>query len=280
MIAPAQAPIGVFDSGVGGLTVAAALRQLLPAEDILYVGDTARVPYGGKSPPTIERYALEIGGFLIARGAKCLVVACNTASALALPELRKHFSVPVLGVVEPGARAAAALAASGRIAVLATRATVASGAYERAILQFNPAASVRSIACPLLVPLIEEGLFDDPLTDLALARYIEPLRNFEPEAIVLGCTHYPLASQAIARGVGSSAKLVDSAHNCALATFELLRQKDLLCSGQRSGSLHVCLTDPSESFLRIAEQALGLQIGNPQILPLPLELSPGTSRNA
>src|SRR5262245_52487705 len=162
---PSLDPIGVFDSGIGGLTVAAALKKLLPSETILYIGDTARVPYGGKSRRTVERYSIEIGGLLLAEQAKIIVVACTTASALAVPRMTDLFTVPVEGVVTPGAEAALRFTQNGRIGVIGTRATIASGAYERAIHALDRKAKVFSEACPLLVPLIEEGMFDDPITD-------------------------------------------------------------------------------------------------------------------
>lgn len=255
-------PIGVFDSGIGGLTVAAALRRHLPGENIVYIGDTARVPYGGKSPRTVERYAIEIGGLLLAERAKLIVVACNTASALALPRMKTVFGVPVQGVVEPGARAAVAASRSGKIGVIGTRATIASGAYRAAIRDLKPEAEVFSAACPLLVPLIEEGLFEDPVTDEMLSRYLNPLLSAGIDTLVLGCTHYPLAFSAITKAAGSRVSLVDSAENCALAVADLLRQKNIAAPNNQLGRLSVALTDSSEGFLRTAEKKLGLDIGD------------------
>ncbi len=257
-----RGPIGVFDSGIGGLTVAAALRRHLPAERIVYLGDTARVPYGGKSRATIERYGIEIGGLLLAEGAKMLVVACNTASALAVPRMQQLFTVPVQGVIAPGARAALAATRNRKIGVIGTRATIASGAYERAIRSLDPGVEVCSAACPLLVPLIEEGMFDDEVTGVLLARYLAPLLAQGVDALVLGCTHYPLASGAIARAAGPAVTLVDSAENCALAVRELLSKLSLLAPEGHPGSLEVSLTDATEGFLRTAEHALGLEIGD------------------
>lgn len=259
---PRLDPIGVFDSGIGGLTVAAALREHLPSEHILYIGDTARVPYGGKSRRTVERYGIEIGGLLLAENAKVIVVACNTASALAVPRMQKVFNVPVQGVIRPGAAAAVAQSKNGRIGVIGTRATVASGAYEQAIHAINPDASVFSKACPLLVPLIEEGMFEDPITDQVLARYLEPLLQEGIDTLVLGCTHYPLAYDAIARAAGPKISLVDSAENCALAISQLLSEKNLLAPSEILGRLDVSLTDATEGFLRTAEKSLDLQIGD------------------
>lgn len=259
---PRLDPIGVFDSGIGGLTVAAALREHLPSEHILYIGDTARVPYGGKSRRTVERYGIEIGGLLLAENAKVIVVACNTASALAVPRMQKVFNVPVQGVIRPGAAAAVANTKSGKVGVIGTRATVASAAYEQAIHAIDPDVSVFSAACPLLVPLIEEGLFEDTITDQVLARYLEPLLKEGIDTLVLGCTHYPLAYDAIARAAGPDVSLVDSAENCALAICELLGGKNLLAPAEILGRLDVSLTDATEGFLRTAEKSLGLQIGD------------------
>lgn len=254
--------IGVFDSGIGGLTVAAALRELLPAERILYVGDTARVPYGGKSPATIERYSFEISRMLLAEGAKLIVVACNTASALAVPALESRLTVPVVGVIRPGAAAAVATTRNQRIGVIGTRATVQSRAYEGAILALHPAAEVYAQACPLLVPLIEEGWLEDPITDQVIARYLDPMLSSGVDTLVLGCTHYPLLHAAIERRVGSGVGLVDSARNCAMEVRAALCARGLAAPAGQSGGMRVVLTDPSTAFLRVAESALGLDFGD------------------
>ena len=255
-----NSPIGVFDSGIGGLTVAASLRRLLPHENILYIGDTARVPYGGKSRETVERYSIEIGEMLLNGGAKMIVVACNTASALGVPRMKEVFQVPVQGVILPGAKAAVSSTKNKNIGVIGTRATIASGAYEYAIREIDPAAKIHSAACPLLVPLIEEGLFDDSVTDQILARYLEPLLSKGIDTLVLGCTHYPLLKTSIARIAGPSVSLVDSAENCARAVQTLLRDADLSAPANLSGQLDVALTDATEGFLRTAAQALELEI--------------------
>lgn len=262
---PRLDPIGVFDSGIGGLTVAAALKRLLPSETIFYIGDTARVPYGGKSRKTVERYSIEIGGLLLAEQAKILVVACNTASALAVPRMRQIFNVPVQDVIAPGAAMAERTTRSKRIGVIGTRATIASGAYERAIQAIDPEIEVFSAACPLLVPLIEEGMFDDTITDQVLARYLAPLLDQSIDTLVLGCTHYPLAREAIARAAGEKITLVDSAENCALAVQALLQANFLAAPIDQLGRLNVALTDATEGFLRTAERALDLQIGDVEL---------------
>ena len=262
---PSLDPIGVFDSGIGGLTVAAALRKHLPSEPIFYIGDTARVPYGGKSRKTVERYSIEIGGLLLAEQAKMIVVACNTASALAVPRMKELFKVPVQGVVTPGAEAALRATRNGRIGVIGTRATIASGAYERAIHALDHRAKVFSEACPLLVPLIEEGMFDDPITDQIINRYLAPLLAEDIDTLVLGCTHYPLGQESIARAAGDAINLVDSAENCALAVKVLLESQVPPAPADRLGKLDVALTDSTEGFLRTAERALDLDIGDVQL---------------
>jgi glutamate racemase len=254
-------PIGVFDSGIGGLTVVAALRSFLPNESIYYLGDTARVPYGGKSPSTVQRYSREIASLLLEGDAKTIIVACNTASALALPVLTSELPVTVTGVIKPGAQAAAAATRNNHIGVIGTRATIKSGAYERAIRELNPHARVTARACPLLVPLIEEGWLQSDVTDKVLMQYLRPLLEAEIDTLVLGCTHYPLLRPAIHRLLGDDVTLVDSAENCAIAVRELLAREDLNASSGSAGSLQVALTDPPDAFLDVAHEALRLDIG-------------------
>src|SRR6202795_4541134 len=220
-------PIGVFDSGIGGLTVVKALRERLPNETIVYLGDTARVPYGPKSPETVQRYAVELAGMLMRKNAKALVVACNTVSSVALPLLAKKFAVPIIGVIEPGARAALQATRNRHIGVIGTRATIRSGAYEQALRAADNNVHVSSRACPLLVPLIEEGLLDDDVTDRVIVRYLGPLLADGIDTLVLGCTHYPLLGAAIARVLGREITLVDSAENCATAVQETLDRQSL-----------------------------------------------------
>jgi glutamate racemase len=262
---PGNRPLGVFDSGIGGLTVAAALREAMPCENIFYLGDTARVPYGGRSQQTIERYSIEITGLLLAERAKMIVVACNTASALAVPKLQELFNVPIISVIEPGARAAVAATRKGHVGVIGTRATMYSRAYETAIHAIDPEIRVTSQPCPMLVPLIEEGWLDDTITDQVIRRYLEKLVRAEVDTLVLGCTHYPLLKDAIQRFVGPEITLVDSAHNCAAAVKKLLAKEDLAADPTRLGKLDVALTDRSDGFLRVAEKALALQVGDVQL---------------
>jgi glutamate racemase len=261
-------PIGVFDSGVGGLTVVKALRDRLPNETIVYLGDTARVPYGPKSPETVQRYALELAHMLMQKNAKALVVACNTVSSVALPLLTREFSVPVIGVIEPGARAALQATRNQHVGVIGTRATIRSGAYEKALRATNDNVRVSSRACPLLVPLIEEGLLNDGVTDQIIVRYLEPLLADDIDTLVLGCTHYPLLSAAIARVLGHKITLVDSAQNCAIAVQETLDGLSLRSSGRERGELHVALTDAADNFLNVARDALQLNFGEIELQPL------------
>ena len=264
LISPHQ-PIGVFDSGIGGLTVVAELRRLLPGESIFYIGDTARVPYGNKSPATIERYSVEISELLLTRGAKMIVVACNTATAQALPRLEALLPVPVTGVIQPGAKAAVARTRNGHIGVIGTRGTVRSGAYEKAIHALAPEARVTSKACPMLVPAIEEGWLKSSITDSIIAEYLGDLIHSGIDTLVLGCTHYPLLKKALTRYLGPDIGLVDSAENCAIAVRELLQSRCLSAPDGERGSLQVALTDPADGFLPVAEEALGLSVGEVHI---------------
>ena len=258
-------PIGVFDSGVGGLTVVKALRELLPNENIFYLGDTARVPYGNKSAETVERYALELAKMLIAENAKLIVVACNTVSSVAIPKLRTNVPVPVIGVIEPGANAAIAMTRNRYVGVIGTRATIRSGAYENALRALNVHVRVTSVACPLLVPLIEEGLLDDKLTDLTIERYLKPMAVDGIDTLVLGCTHYPLLTGAIACSLGDKVQIVDSAMNCARAVKDSLDRQSLATASTSTGRLDIALTDAADHFLSIARDALQLQIGHVQL---------------
>ncbi|MBA3652203.1 MAG: glutamate racemase [Chthoniobacterales bacterium] len=257
--------IGVFDSGIGGLTVVRALRELLPNETIFYLGDTARVPYGGKSAATVERYSREITELLLEENCKTIVVACNTASALALPRLESTTPVPITGVIQPGAQAAVAATRNGHIGVIGTRATIKSGAYERALLALDPAVQVSAQACPLFVPLIEEGWLEGEITEGVVRQYLAPLVEEGIDTLVLGCTHYPLLREAIGRFLGESVRLVDSAQNCATAVARLLEEEDLRAAPDAPGALAVALTDPPDAFLDVALKALQLEIDAVQL---------------
>lgn len=266
---PNDRPIAVFDSGIGGLTVVSALRRELPGENIVYLGDTARVPYGGKSQATIERYSEEIASMLVREGAKMVVVACNTASALGLGRLRDMLDVPVEGVIEPGVAAALAATRSGHVAVLGTKATIGSGAYAEALRAARPDIRVTGVACPLLVPLVEEGMFEDEVTDAVLQRYLMPVRSGDADALVLGCTHYPLLARAIARAAGPDIRLVDSAANCARAVARHLDEQRLGASPGKTGILDISFTDTPDKFLDVVRGALGLEAGSVRVRQVP-----------
>jgi glutamate racemase len=248
-----MARIGIFDSGVGGLTVQRAILEALPAIDTLYLGDTARVPYGTKSAETVTQYSLRMARFLASQGIDLLVVACNTASAVALPALRADLEIPILGVVEPGARAAAKISHTGRIGVIGTQGTVRSGAYQEAILAARPESQVTALACPLFVPLAEEGWTDpdDPIVRGIARRYLSPLADAGIDALVLGCTHYPLLKAAIAQELPGIA-LVDSADAIAAEVRARLGEE------RGGGGIHrFFVTDQPERFTPIAGRFLG-----------------------
>ncbi|HET7583278.1 MAG TPA: glutamate racemase [Gemmatimonadaceae bacterium] len=251
------APIGVFDSGIGGLTVVRALVHELPREGIVYFGDTARVPYGPKSPDTVRRYSREITQLLLARGVKLIVVACNTATAHALTALRDELPVPVVGVVQPGARAAVRASTSGRIGVIGTAGTVASGAYERAIREGAPDATVISQACPLFVPLVEEGWLDGPAVELIAREYLAPLRERTVDALVLGCTHYPLLAPVVARAMGPGVALIDSAVETARETERVLHRHALATTESEQPEHAFLVSDDPERFLALGQRFLG-----------------------
>jgi glutamate racemase len=217
----------------------------------------------------VQRYALELAHMLMQKNAKALVVACNTVSSVALPLLTRKFSVPVIGVIEPGARAALQATRNQHVGVIGTRATIRSGAYEKVLRATDNNMRVSSRACPLLVPLIEEGLLDDEVTDRVIVRYLEPLLADGIDTLVLGCTHYPLLSPAIARALGGQITLVDSAQNCATAVQETLGRHSLLSEATERGDLHVALTDAADNFLNVARGALQLNFGEIELQPLP-----------
>ncbi len=260
-------PIGLFDSGVGGLTVLRAMRARMPGESFLYLGDTARLPYGTKSRDTIIRYALQVTAKLVERKIKLLVVACNTATAASLPALRRAYpEIPVIGVVEPGARAACRASRGGDIAVIATESTIRGRAYDEAILRIRPDARVIGLACPLFVPMVEDGLVEGELAEGIAARYLDgifrtPRERGEkvPDCLVLGCTHFPLLAEAIAHVVGPDVTLVDSAATTAQAVKEIL-EKEGLCSRNERGETSFMTTDDAERFARMGGRFLGFPV--------------------
>lgn len=260
--ATADLPIGLFDSGMGGLTVLSALHERLPREHLIYLGDTARLPYGTKGPDTIARYSLQATEKLVERNIKLLVVACNTATAVALPALQKAYAhLPVIGVVEPGSRAACAASASGRILVLATESTIHGQAYTKAIQAIRPDAEVMGIPCSLFVSMAEEGWMQGPIIEAVAARYLEPVlqlpKEERPDCVVLGCTHFPPLAPAIKAVLQDSAVTVDSAATTAEAVEQELTRLGLLRAAPDSpasggAGIHFLTTDAPERFARVA----------------------------
>ncbi len=256
-------PIGVFDSGVGGLTVAKEIMKQLPNENIIYFGDTARVPYGNKSRETVTEYSRQITTFLLSKKVKAIVIACNTASAFALETLSKEFpEVPMIGVVLPGARAAAEASQNGKIGVIGTAGTVRSGLYERYLTGIRPDCQVYGQACPLFVPLVEEGWANDPITEQVVHRYIDPLLDNWVDTIVLGCTHYPLLKDVIEQVAGPDVTLVNPAYETALELKQMLTEGDLLADerkkkGNYTYSNHTFfVSDGAEQFRAFANSIL------------------------
>jgi len=262
----ADQPIGVFDSGIGGLTVVRSLAELLPSEEIVYLGDTARLPYGTKSAETIRRFAHEDTEFLIERQVKMVIVACHSATSAALPFLKKDYKLPIIGVIEPGARAAVKLTANRRIGVIGTPATISAGEYERAILAVDPNVRVIAKSTPLFVPLVEEGWVDRSVTHQVIAEYLTSFKQDKIDTLLLGCTHYPLLAHALDRFFEYKVKLVDSGDETARATREVLKNMKLLRpSSQPSshkGGSRFYLTDLSPNFRTIGERFLGEPMGD------------------
>ena len=252
-----NAPIGVFDSGLGGLTVVKQLIQLLPNEKMVYFGDTARVPYGTKSAETIIRYSREIVQALMKQKVKMIVVACNTASALALEVLTKEFPLPIIGVIAPGARKAALSTKKGNIGIIATSSTVKSGAYARHIRRVNRKTRVFSQACPLFVPLVEEGWFDHDVTHAVAKQYMAPLQRAGVDTLILGCTHYPLLKNVLHAVMGPRVVLVDSAEEVAAQVRQTLLAKGLMRLRLSPGTHTFLVSDEPHNFQRLASQFLG-----------------------
>lgn len=264
------APIGIFDSGLGGLTVARAIYQALPNDSTIYFGDTARVPYGPKSPAVVRRYSLEIMDWLLHQGVKAIVIACNTSTAHALEALEDQSPVPVIGVIEPGARAAIRVASPRPIGVIGTAGTIASGAYGRAIRRLSPGAVVVEQACPLLVPLVEEGWFDHPATELVALDYLGPLRQRGVGSLVLGCTHYPLLKPLLGRIMGPDVALIDSAEATAEVLAELLRHREAEASPRPSSEVfhRFVVSDDPERFRQVGSRFLGERLVAAEVVSL------------
>jgi len=253
----ATRPIGVFDSGVGGLTVVGELFRLLPQEDIIYFGDTAHLPYGSKSKEAVIRFSLDIANFLKVKNSKIIVVACNTASSFALPSLRERIALPVIGVIEPGAQAALRTTRNFRIGIIGTEGTVRSGAFEEAIKKMDRKVKVFSQACPLLVPLVEEGWLNEPETSQIAERYLSYLKNKHIDTLILGCTHYPLLRKLVSRIMGDEVSLVDTAQATAKAVVKSLREENLLREGSHKGVSRFFVSDDPDKFLELGRRFLG-----------------------
>lgn len=263
-----QNPIGVFDSGLGGLTVVKAIRNVLPNESIIYFGDTARVPYGNKSPELIKEYSLQIADFLFERGTKIIVAACNTATALALGKLQDKFDIPIIGVVKPGVDSALKLTQNNRIGVIGTISTISSDVYETELKIKNHSVKVTSTPCPLFVPLAEEGWLNEPATMLIVEKYLKPINEANVDTLILGCTHYPLLKEVIQEAVSSKIKLVDSAQAMATKTAELLMNYGLLNGQNTKGDLRLFVSDLPAKFETVASRFLGEKISNVEKIQL------------
>lgn len=261
-------PIGVFDSGVGGLTVTREIMRQLPNESLVYFGDTARVPYGSKSKNTVLKYSRQIVRFLRTKNVKAIVVACNTASALALDEIASELDIPIIGVVKPGAKMAVETTKTGTVGVIGTASTVKSGIYNDYIRELNPEITVVSKACPLFVPLVEEGLLEDRVTDDIVGRYLQVMKEYKVDALVLGCTHYPLIRHTIKRFVGDDVTLVNPAFETAKSLKELLTEKGMLNKQIQKPQHEYYVSDGVESFIAFADSVLPCHVTDTQVVDI------------
>ncbi len=259
-------PIGVFDSGLGGLTVVREMRRLLPSEAIIYFGDIARLPYGIKSKEQILSFSIQNTLFLLKHKIKALVVACNSSSSAAYSFLKNHFNLPVVDVIEPAARAAVEMTRSGKIGIIATQSTIASGAYERALKRLKPSIKVTQMACPLFVPLVEEGWIDGKITEDIVREYLKPLKRERFDTLILGCTHYPLLKNIIQRHVGAGIQLVDSARPTAEKLSSILEKNELCYHSPRNGKLKIFVSDLPRNFIRIGERFLGEKLNDVKVV--------------
>lgn len=259
-------PIGIFDSGIGGLTVTAAIMHALPRESTIYFGDTARVPYGPKSPEVVRRYSLEILHWLLGQGVKLVTIACNTSTAHALEALRAESPVPVIGVIEPGARAAVQASRTGRIGVIGTAGTIASGAYARAITAIRPDAAVQSRACPLFVPFVEEGWFDHPALELVVREYLGSMMLAQIDTLVLGCTHYPLLKPLLAKVLGPGVVLIDSAEETARAVAAALAEQGIANADIGTPTHRFAVSDDPARFKNVGARFLGERVKGVEVV--------------
>lgn len=261
-------PIGVFDSGVGGLTVAREIMRQLPNEDIVYFGDTARVPYGSKSKKTVLKYSKQIVRFLLTKDVKAIVVACNTASALALDEIAAEIDIPIIGVVKPGAKMAVETTKTGNVGVIATQSTIKSGIYNDYIRELNPDITVVSKACPLFVPLVEEGLLEDRVTDDIVGRYLQELKEYNVDSLVLGCTHYPLLRNTIKRFMGEEVHLVNPAYETAKSLKELLTEQGILNKKKHKSEYEYYVSDGVDQFISFADRVLPCHVTDTTVVDI------------
>lgn len=255
-------PIGVFDSGIGGLTVVKALKEILPYEDIVYLGDTARLPYGTKSKEIITKFAFQDARFLLSRNVKLIIIACHTASSVALYELSRDLDVPVIGVIEPGARAAVSFTKNNRIGVIGTPATIQAGEYEKAIRKYKKNVEIIAKSTPLFVPLVEEGWVEHRITEMVIKEYLQPLKEDRIDTLLLGCTHYPLLKKPLQKFFGDKTILVDPGYQTALEAKNLLFKEKLIREEKRISLHRFYLTDLSPNFKKIGESFLGEPMGD------------------
>jgi glutamate racemase len=261
-------PIGIFDSGIGGLTVARAVFEQLPHESTVYFGDTARVPYGPKSPDTVRRYSLEILHWLLGQRVKAVVIACNTSTAHALETLQAESPVPVIGVIEPGARAAAAQADGRPVGIIGTAGTIASNAYAKAIHRLRSDARVEQKACPLFVPLVEEGWFEHPAAALIAQEYLAPLSAAGVGSLVLGCTHYPLLRPLLQQVMGSGVRLIDSGEETARVVASVIRERGLEAPAATAAEHRFVVSDDEARFRQVGARFIGERLGRAEVVPL------------
>lgn len=266
-----NAPIGMFDSGVGGLTVMREIIRQLPNEDVIYFGDTARVPYGSKSKSIIIRYSEQIIRFLQTQNVKAIVVACNTASALALDEIKDRYDIPIIGVVEPGAKAAAQATKTNHIGIIGTASTIKSGIYSKYLRTFNQDITVVGKACPLFVPLVEEGLIEDRVTDDIASRYLSELKDYEIDTLVMGCTHYPLIRNTIERCIGDKVKLVNPAYETTKSLKTLLSDTNLLSAGSKPAQYKYFVSDSIDKFIAFADTVLPCTVDETNVSSINIE---------
>ncbi len=267
----ANAPIGVFDSGVGGLTVVKEIMRQLPDENLIYFGDTARVPYGSKSKETVTKYSRQIVRFLKSKGVKAIVVACNTASALALDELKKDLDIPIIGVVEPGAVMAVEATKTGNIGIIGTESTIKSGIYEKYIHRLNRDLTVVSKACPLFVPLVEEGLWEDRVTEDIVGRYLHEIKDYNVDTLILGCTHYPVIKRTIGREMGDATYLVNPAYETAKSLKALLEEAGIMrkdLNSDEDSTYEFYASDGVDRFKAFAMDVLSCNVEHVEVVDI------------